>query len=179
MEKILHETAKQLGAGGLEALSVEDVARAAGVNKTTVYRRWPTRARLVVAAIHALREKTAPFVASGDLRRDLVALLSAKAKNVSTPRGRKIARALVALGETDSEGVAEALRDATAASPASLLAGAVARGELARATDVVFAGEMLAAPIMHRLMVLGQPVDRAYIERVVDHVIDPLRKKQR
>lgn len=174
VERILHEAAKQLGAAGYDALRVEDVARAAGVNKTTIYRRWPTKGRLVVAAIHAMRERTAPFAPTGDLRADLVAILAAKAKNVASPRGRKIAQALVALGEADAAEVAEAMRDAQNPTPASLVADAMARGELP-VGDARFAGELLAAPVMHRLLVLNQPVDRAFVERVVDHVLATLR----
>ena len=51
---MLRTTLEVLGDRGYAGLRVEDVAAKAGVNKTTIYRRWPTRADLVIAALTAL-----------------------------------------------------------------------------------------------------------------------------
>ena len=51
---VLRMTLEVLGQEGYAGLRVEDVAARAGVNKTTIYRRWPTRADLVVAALTSL-----------------------------------------------------------------------------------------------------------------------------
>ena len=48
---VLRVTLELIGEHGFAGLRVEDVAARAGVNKTTIYRRWPTRADLVVAAL--------------------------------------------------------------------------------------------------------------------------------
>ena len=51
---VLRTTLEVLGEHGYAGLRIEDVAAQAGVNKTTIYRRWPTRADLVIAALTAL-----------------------------------------------------------------------------------------------------------------------------
>src|SRR5215472_682720 len=59
-----------LHARGFTALTVEEVAERAGVAKTTVYRRWPTKDHLAVAlAARILGE--VPIADTGDLRADL------------------------------------------------------------------------------------------------------------
>ena len=67
---VLRTTLEVLGERGYAGLRIEDVAAQAGVNKTTVYRRWPTRADLVIAALTTLA--TPPkAVHSGRLEGDL------------------------------------------------------------------------------------------------------------
>src|SRR6185312_2142551 len=76
---ILDATLVQLEARGFAELRVDDVARAAGVNKTSVYRRWPSKAELVLAALRNRSEDEPTFVETGELRRDLFELLTVKA----------------------------------------------------------------------------------------------------
>ncbi len=67
---VLRTTLEVLGERGYAGLRIEDVAAQAGVNKTTIYRRWPTRADLVIAALTTLA--TPPkAVHSGRLEGDL------------------------------------------------------------------------------------------------------------
>ena len=54
VESVLHTTLEVLGQQGYAQLRIEDIAARAGVNKTTIYRRWPTRSRLVMAALTSL-----------------------------------------------------------------------------------------------------------------------------
>ena len=69
---VLEATLDELGLVGYGALSVEQVATRAGVNKTTVYRRWPTKAALVERAdgclYHAKRHGRNRSVAARDLK---------------------------------------------------------------------------------------------------------------
>lgn len=51
MDSILEHTLADLSRAGLDGLSIDRIARAAAVNKTTIYRRWPTRDALVAAAL--------------------------------------------------------------------------------------------------------------------------------
>jgi len=50
---------------GLEGLSVERIARGAGLDKTSVYRRWPTREALVAAALEGVLEAVAARAGAG------------------------------------------------------------------------------------------------------------------
>ncbi len=60
----------------LRGLTVEAVAARAGVGKSTIYRRWPSKATLAAAAVNALARERVPVPDTGDLRDDLVRLIT-------------------------------------------------------------------------------------------------------
>ena len=74
VEDVLKATLEEIGRAGYEALRVEDVASRSGVNKTTIYRRWPTKVDLVSAAMRHLAPAPEP-PETGSVRSDLLALL--------------------------------------------------------------------------------------------------------
>ena len=78
VESVLRATVEELGTVGYTALRVEDVAERSGVNKTSIYRRWPSKVELVAAALlnHA-RNHEAPD--TGSLREDYLTVLRAMA----------------------------------------------------------------------------------------------------
>jgi AcrR family transcriptional regulator len=167
---ILEATREELQRRGFAELRVERVAAAAGVNKTSIYRRWPTRAELVAAAIAQASEEEPAITPTADLRGDLIALLGQKAANLAHPRARKILQTLMALGDQPSAKLGAQLHAHRYRRPRALLAAAVASGALPPKTDVDFLTELLMAPLLHRIL-LGQRVDRAFITRVVDHAL--------
>lgn len=69
---VLTATLEEIGARGIAGLTIEAVAARAGVSKVTVYRRWPDRVALVLAALESLPELPVPD--TGDLVQDLRAL---------------------------------------------------------------------------------------------------------
>lgn len=72
--------------GGYASLTIDRVAARAGTNKSAVYRRWPHRAALAVAAYHrtAVAEELPD---TGDLRTDVLALLHEAAERIASPHG--------------------------------------------------------------------------------------------
>src|SRR5882757_10372604 len=68
---VLIATAEELSRVGYSSLRVEDVAARSGVNKTTIYRRWPTKPELVGAAVMSIKVPI-EFAHTEDLQRDLV-----------------------------------------------------------------------------------------------------------
>lgn len=71
---VLHVTLLELAEAGFDRLSIERVATRSGVNKTTLYRRWPTPQRLAEAALDLVADG-APPPDTGSLREDLVQYL--------------------------------------------------------------------------------------------------------
>ena len=53
-QAILDATLRMLGTHGVAGTTIEGVAADAGVGKTTIYRRWPTKTDLILAAISNL-----------------------------------------------------------------------------------------------------------------------------
>jgi AcrR family transcriptional regulator len=158
---------------GYAGLSFEAVAARAGVNKTTVYRRWPTRAELMHAALVAMREEEEPVPDTGTLRGDLRALLHARVKRFSSPRGRTVARAvMMSAMEPELVEILAKLRRDHPTVPKVVIERAVARRELPQGVDAQLLGETLVAPIISRVLWKGMEVGPAFITKLVDLVID-------
>jgi AcrR family transcriptional regulator len=166
---VLAAALRELGAHGFAGLRIDDVAAAAGVNKTTIYRRWPTKAELVMAALQAAPPVEPVIAETGDLRADLIKLLTAKARLLATPAGRKIALAMMSM---DDE-LAAHLRHRRYSIPCEVLRHAIERGDLPAATDPELVSELLYAPVLNRALVLNERVDPTFVATIVDHVLAP------
>lgn len=158
---------------GYDALSVEAVAAKAGVSKTTIYRRYPTKVDLVMAtSLHMSADKT-PVTESGDLRTDLLAFARSYAQMLTATRlGRAIPMMIVA--KTRHPELAKAHDEFVAARRATAIAAigrAIGRGDLPNGTDPAMVSDLLTGPIFLRVFVTGQPVTELYLEPLVDAIL--------
>jgi len=171
VESVLRETALQLSRNGYEGLRVDDVAAASGVNKTTIYRRWASKAELVAAALEATRAmKEVPE--TGDLREDLVAMMLKAAAFASSPTGRGIVRILqIERAHPEVEKIAQDLRTRQRSARKAMLERAIVRGELPPGTDAALLAELLFAPLYARCISFSEPVDEPFARSVVDTVL--------
>lgn len=131
-EAILRAAADELTASGYAGLTMEKVARRAGTNKNALYRRWPNRLALGIAAYRQL-SRTVPLPDTGTLRDDALELLRRANRHWSSPLGR-ILRELISAAGGASQLLAELPEqstDALAANWLLVLGRAVARGEAA------------------------------------------------
>ena len=71
---ILQATLEELAEVGVEAMSIEGVAARAGVGKTTIYRRWPSKEELIKAAVGVVHIQT-PIPDTGHLRDDVLLMV--------------------------------------------------------------------------------------------------------
>ncbi|WP_045745400.1 MULTISPECIES: TetR/AcrR family transcriptional regulator [Actinoplanes] len=78
---------------GFAAITIDGVARAAAVNRTTIYRRWPSKAALLEAVVEPLLAEHDRDPATGTLRGDLLVLLCRIRDSSARPEGRAIAAA--------------------------------------------------------------------------------------
>jgi AcrR family transcriptional regulator len=173
-DAILAATLDELARHGLAGLSVARVAAAAAVNKTTVYRRWPTREALVAGALEAaLRETADELTDTGSLRGDLHRMLQLVALRLSSPQGRALAHAAMSDEAAAAIG-ALALDPSVRPQPAALalVERAVARGEWdpARHRPDAVLGALMGG-VMHRVLMERQPVDPDWAEAVIDVVV--------
>ena len=148
------------------------MAAAAGVGKATIYRRWPTRADLVLATAGRLAFDLPPPEA-GNLRDDLVSHLTQLAdKMANTPSGRLL---VAIIGEAAvNEEMRSRMRDfirQRRAFALGLLRDAQARGELPADVDVDEMLDLLGAPIFLRLLTGGPVADPAFVAWTVDTVL--------
>ena len=170
---ILDAALAEYATNGLGGMSVDAVAARAGVSKATIYRRYPSKAALVVAAAFTIADETAPKPDTGSLRGDLTANLQNLRKLVSHPvLGDAIKRMQVdalqndELAQMHEEFVGER-RNATRAQ----LLRAIERGELRDDTDLDFALDTIAAPLFYRHLVSRAAITSAYVDKIVDEFI--------
>ena len=162
-------------AHGVAGVSMEAVAARAGTSKPVLYRRWPDRGALLRDTLLDATVRGIPLVDTGSYRDDVLALLQAWRELMTGPLGA-VGVAVVAamphdpdLARAFREGLARRTEELTA-----LLARAVARGEVRPDVPVALVRDIGQALLWHRLLVTGEPIDAALVERIVDEVIVPL-----
>ena len=165
-------TLAELAERGYAALSLERIARRAGVNPTSLYRRWGSRERLV---LEAMLEQAAQHVSvpdTGSLREDLLGLARTAAANSARPAVAAMTRAVAAQAPHDAELAAanEAFWAERLALDGAIVERAIARGEVKPATDPTQVIEAVIGPIHLRLLLTGRPIDDTFLEQTVDTV---------
>lgn len=165
--QILNET-------GFAGFTVEGVAARAGAGKATIYRWWKSKGTLaieafLVAVTPRLDQKRNGPSAIADLRAQVH-----HAASIYRGRTGQLLRELIALGQEDSQ-TSRRLR-ADFVEPRrmvamQLLERAMASGELPPDTDVDVLADALWGPILHRLLVSHAPIDRGFIEKLLDLVL--------
>jgi AcrR family transcriptional regulator len=163
---------------GFAGFTVEGVAARAGAGKATIYRWWRTKGTL---AIEAFLVAIAPRMDSIPLTDSPIADLRRQVHVAATLyRGRvgQLVRELIALGQEDSE-TSRALRsdfvEPRRQSALAALRRAQATGEIGADIDIEVLSDALWGPIFHRLLVSRMPLDRAYIDKLLDLVLGGAR----
>lgn len=165
---VLQATGERLDEVGYAALRVEDVAELAGVNKTTIYRRWPTKAVLVVETLRSHFMQRRPAPSTGNLRDDLLVYLDGMATASETPLWRGMFGALTSRTEPEVEEVAKELRQREREYRLKLIQRGIDRGELPKSADPELVADMVSAPVLRHIQVYRDSVSRDYIEKVID-----------
>jgi AcrR family transcriptional regulator len=175
VEDVLRATTEELGRVGYAALRVDDIATRSGVNKTTIYRRWPTKAELVASAIGRIAvSSTVPD--TGSLEGDVLEFLLGILKFADTPAGPGIMRMLqVERAQPEIEAISTRLRVEHRAARAEVVRQAIERGELPPETDPDLVADLFFQPIMTRLVRDLEPVSEAYVRAVVKVVLAGVR----
>jgi AcrR family transcriptional regulator len=176
-EAILDAAWAELNAVGYAALTMEAVAARAGTSKPVIYRRWSSRAELVVAAWR--RQEPIPVtttVNSGALRSDLIFLFTRIARRAEGIMSEVMAGVM---GEAFRHPeVAALLRERLRSAPHKwvddIVGRAVERGELRPVTVPPRAARLPLELIRHQTITGEVPISRKDIEEIVDEVYIPL-----
>jgi AcrR family transcriptional regulator len=171
---ILDATERSLASRGYEAMTMEQVAAAAGVSKPTIYLRYGSKAELVAAMIDRL-EPPLPEPTGRSARRDLVRLIEAEEQWVDLHGLRLVAAVL--LEQDDHPELLEHFRrrvvtPSRAAFEKALRVG-IDRGELREGADQGEVVDALTGAYWARSWATGAPT-RGWAERLVDSVIQGL-----
>jgi AcrR family transcriptional regulator len=175
-EQVLDATVDLLLEVGYDRLTMDSVAARAKAGKATLYRRWSSKQRLVVDAVNrSKRANLGPPPDTGSLRSDLVRCFAGPDALVPVEAHRLMGVVMSAL-QTDAEFASEfrthfVLPRVGVMQEVYRRAGQ--RGELRPGADLSIIAPALAACLLQRALVLGEPITQSLVERVVDQVILP------
>ncbi|MFJ3830322.1 MULTISPECIES: TetR/AcrR family transcriptional regulator [unclassified Streptomyces] len=166
---------EQLREHGYEALTMEGVAARASCGKSTLYRQWKTKPRLVAAALRAGRRGTLVTVDTGSLAGDLreAARIAAGTSGRDTRLTQALGHAVLSDEELQAA-LREALVEPELAAFAVMVGRAVERGEIAADHPAVeFLPAQLMGVLRIRPVLEGRYADADYLVRFVDAVMLP------
>jgi AcrR family transcriptional regulator len=170
---IIEATLDLFAERGFEGVCVEAVAARAGVGKATIYRRWPNKEELLLAALSSMKSPI-PELKGVSVRDDLVAMLTVMAADKADPRkarryalllgeGQKYPRLMARYKETVVEPRHEALR--------AVIRRGIATGELRADTDVEIVRLVLTGTILAKEKSAAGELNGDFAARVVDELL--------
>ncbi|MFC4905546.1 TetR/AcrR family transcriptional regulator [Kocuria oceani] len=173
-EELLHAAQDLLVEVGYEHLSMDAVATRARASKSTLYRRWSSKAELVAAALVAF-EWNDELPNTGVLRTDLASLARVWF-DPDQRRDQLFVRLLTAIADDDQlhKVYVSQIAQPRAHALTKIVDRAVARGEIPPHVDATRVGGILPAMAFQQLVVLRRPIDAAFLHHVLDDIVLPL-----
>jgi AcrR family transcriptional regulator len=169
---ILEAASAVLGERGYDGLVVDELARAVGVAKTTVYRRWPTKNHLVLSVLEQWdADLTVPD--TGDDLRDLTSAVAELCSALDPAPMRRLVAELAAAGTRDPALRSEVdrlwarRRDAVAATVERGIGAGTLSGDSALLVD------QLLGAVHYRALITGETLDAEYARELVLSVVGP------
>lgn len=175
---ILDAALEVLAETGYDGMTIDMVAARAKAGKATVYRRWASKGELVVDAIACMKRNDIDFEHlpdTGSLRGDLVAMIKPHAIE-DGERKLQIMAGLTSMLARDPDlvdAVSAAIVEPRASVNRLFMRRAIERGEIPAATDVETLAMLVPSMTAYRVLILQQPVDRAYLLSLIDGVLLP------
>jgi AcrR family transcriptional regulator len=171
-EAILDAALAALVDDGYRRMSIEGVAARAGVGKATIYRRYPSKAKLVVDAVRHRLHLVELLPDTGNLRADLLAMLEPLVDRLRGHDG-PILVAFMTERLREPELAAEYDRSVIGRKRIhmrKLITDAVERGDLRPDTDVDLLAETAPALVWHHVL-NNHPVGPDLATRIVDQIL--------
>jgi AcrR family transcriptional regulator len=176
-ERILDAALRLMAQQGFVRMSMDAVAAEAGVTRPTIYRRWPSKIELAMAALVAYCDVTLPAVV-GDTRTDLIAELEHFRQAILRPNGMSLLGTVLA-EEQETPELLAAFRQYLVVPRrqrlAAILAAAQTRNELDEDADLGLAVNMLVGALYAQYLA-ATPFAADWSTRVVDAVLASLRQ---
>ncbi|MEW2161793.1 TetR/AcrR family transcriptional regulator [Streptomyces sp. NPDC007084] len=151
---------EELAAVGYARMSIEGIARRAGVGKTAVYRRWRSKRHLVLDLVSAIAVQGLPAPDTGSLEGDLRLLYEVTSRALRHPVAGQIIpdlQAEAARNPEIAEALQKALREGQQSVASGIVAAATARGEVREGADLDLALDLMSGPLYWRAVVARAP----------------------
>ncbi len=172
---VLRAATELLSEDGSAGFTVDRVVARSGVAKTTIYRHWPTKDDLFMAAVTCF-EQAVEVPDTGSVRGDLVACLSHLGDELAHEQWSKSLPAMLERAEHDANlAVRWRVICRQKSTPLRLIVErAQERGEIRAGIDVELILAMLAGPLFYRRLMLHARTTRAQVETIVDRALGGL-----
>lgn len=176
--EILDAALDVLAEVGYDRMTMDMVAARAKAGKATVYRRWPSKADLVIEAVACMKKMDADpakLPDTGTLRGDLIAMMKPHTI-VDAEKKLQVMAGLVSMLAQNPEftdAVNEAIVEPRASVNRLFLQRAVDRGEIPADVDIEQLALLAPSMASYRVLVLRKPVDRAFLMSVLDDILLP------
>ncbi|MFC8272093.1 TetR/AcrR family transcriptional regulator [Streptomyces sp. NPDC057271] len=158
---------EELAAVGFARMSIEGIARRAGVGKTAVYRRWKSKLSLVLDLLGAFAAQGLPAPSTGSLHGDVRALLEVASHALRHPVASQVIPDLLVEAARQPEiadAIKAALLDGQQGVVAQIVREAVSRGELPDGADPERALDLIVGPLYWRLVVVRGELPAGYVD---------------
>ncbi len=171
VRRVLDAAIVELASAGYAGFRMEAVASRAGVNKTTIYRRWPNRAALLTALVSRMRVplRKRPLPDTGQLESDLVAALTRRFTFGRKSEGRAWARLLAERHNPEVEAIIGDAVDERRDQWRSMVTRAIDRGDVPPGTDAQLLLDFVRAIVDSRGS--SGPLDSEWLSIAVRTVI--------
>ncbi|RZU19092.1 TetR family transcriptional regulator [Kribbella rubisoli] len=167
LDAALELCGEQLYAG----LTMEGIAKRAGVGKQTIYRWWPSKAAILLEAIEERGRSTLDFPDTGNLEADLRTQMTQVAQAFASPMFAAYSKGLIAAAQSDpdiAKAVVETIINPRVDLCRERLSKAQSAGELREDIDLADLVELLYAPLYYRLLLHTRPVTNDQVDTILN-----------
>jgi AcrR family transcriptional regulator len=176
---ILEATVELLDEQKYADVTIEAIARRAGVSKQTIYKWWTSKPKLAMEACLARSQSSFRVPDTGHAEQDLLAWLTEIFSILRRGNSRATWASLIAEAQSDPE-LAKEFRDTYIAERrkvgARLIERGIERGELRADTDVQVVLDLLYGPIWYRMLLRNGPLDAAFARQILSHLMPAIRR---
>ena len=164
---------------GIRSFSVREVARRSGIPKSSIYRRWPTRADLLAAVLARLSTNGSTKIPdTGSLRGDLIEMARTEIASLTESDGVLPRVALEARDEPELAAVVQAAINSRRRVGEPILTRAAERGEVSGDVDAEAAMDLVLGSIWSRL-VAHRPLEAKHAPEIVDNALTGITGRAR
>lgn len=169
--RVIVATVELIERVGYRSVTIDAIARASGVSKSTIYRHWTSRNELVLEAFTSYIDQSTEVADTGDAIADLRTYLRKLAFHVSVGGAGPIVTGLISDSLADDE-FAESFRSKVIEPRRSvflqILLRGQRRGQVRKDVDLKSAVDALYGSLHHRLLMTGEPIDAPFASALID-----------
>ncbi len=169
---VLTAAAEILYRVGYAGFRITEVAEKAGVNETSIYRRWGTKEALLLEMLTQRAAQSMPAPDSGSLRTDLLAFVRDVVATAQAPLGMALIEiGLLSTQRADLAPFRAMYWERRSIEIRAIFERAVSRHELQTAPEPALVMEFTSGPILARLLISGEPLTEDFTVKLVDHLL--------